>query len=134
MAIDLFANFERTSNSSIFYRTVNFGSYPILLRLMDLDSPETTYSSTLCAEYSLNGGAYNLMPTSGGKFQDYLLFNCQVPALCSISARLKRIADNSIVTTFDIGCKFINKFPIANFAAYPKYVPYFNSFISSTYL
>lgn len=124
MAIDLFANFERTNNSSIFYRKTGYGSYPVLIRLMDLDNPEITYTSTLSAEYSINGGTYKPLSPLGNMFQDYILFNSQVPSLCSISARLKNATSQIVINTYNISCKFITGFPNANFVIYPKHVPY----------
>ena len=67
MALDLYVNFERHSNSSTFYRTVlsspdplNFISTPITLRVID---PELSENAGVVydAEYSFNDGQFEQM-------------------------------------------------------------------------
>ena len=54
MALDFFVNFERTSNSSIFYREASTKPFEAVLLLADLDNTSVKLSDNYEAWYYIN--------------------------------------------------------------------------------
>ena len=125
MALDLYANFERTENSSIFYRLTSPAPYNISLKLLDTEiTPQDNITPNIIAEYSLNGGTPYLMRTKCSSFVQNLTFNSTFPSLCTISITIKDSKTLVSDRTYTMQVRFVSAFPVANFAVFPTNIPY----------
>ena len=114
MALDLFVNFERSSNSSLFYRVTSASSSTFTVKLSDLTLPGEDLSTTYFAQSSLNNG-----PFSDFNFDGSVDFNTTSPCVCSISVNVS--AGNEFFDSYSLSGVFLQRLPSANFIAYPRY-------------
>lgn len=127
MALDLFVNYERTENSSVFYRLTSVSPFTHSFRLSDLTAPlSANYSTIYVAQSSLNAGPFlNLSTNSNGWFvSPSLQWNVTTPCVCSISVSLSSISPSKFIKTFTLSGVFVNQIPAADFVAYPEYIVY----------
>jgi hypothetical protein len=121
MALDLFANFERASNSSSFYRTVSAVPFTISLKLSDLELPDEDLGTLYYAESSINGGPYSeFFAGIDGTFQTGLEFECSAACISSISVTISAAAN--LIGEFVLSAIFVDQLPVADFVAYPSSV------------
>jgi hypothetical protein len=134
MALELFANFERTSNSSIFYRAVSSTPYffPVTFQLNDLaDSSFFTTSANYLAAYSFNQQPYIQFTTSFTLASTFRVPS--LPSTYSFAVRVSSASTKQLLSTFEISAAFVSSFLSAsNFVAYPS--GYFIDAYTRTYL
>lgn len=122
MALELFANFERTSNSPIFYRVANTTPffYPITFQLNDLaDNFFSTTSASFSAAYSFNQQPYIPFTTSFTLASTFRVPS--VPNTYSFAVRVSSATTKQLLSTFEISAAFVSSFLSAsNFVAYPS--------------
>jgi len=118
MALDLFVNFERQSNNSLFYRETSTDNYTVFIKLSDqsLDNFVQLATANFIAECGLNNDFkvnYDfLQPLSA-------IFVRNVPCISSIQVSVSSI-DGTLLQTFEMSAKFVDQFPTADFIAYPS--------------
>ena len=129
MALELFANFERTSNGEIFYRKTSTSPYTVTAYLSDVLISNLNYPSFFSAEISLNGGSYAPFPTVGNNFQTNFSFDCNTECLCSISVNVFSLVNGAPLPyrSYSLSASFVDLLPTAEFILYPKYQPFFNT-------
>lgn len=122
MALDLFANFERTRNSSVFYRLTSGSPYTVSIKLSDLQEPDENYSISYKAQSAINNGPFSDFSVDGnGYFITSIQWDVSTPCVCSISVSLSTIL-NEYLDTFSVSGIFLSSIPTANFIAYPTNV------------
>ena len=123
MALDLFANNERNSNNTVFYRTVSPSPYTVTLRLSDQSLPNQNFGSTYFVEYttSANRTRRELTPTNG-----FFILSESVsrsaPTTYSWNFNVSNLEDKMFVGSFNLSCVFVASLPYANFLAFPSLV------------
>lgn len=126
MALQLFANFERTGESNIFYRDVSNVPFQCIVRLQDA---EATYNQQLdlnksfFARFSLDNGQtfteFNLL--TGLHLELSRSFVRTYP----LEVYLYSVDDINLISPiqiFSLSAAFINQLPITRFIAYPGLV------------
>jgi hypothetical protein len=128
MALELFANFERTGtgNNNIFYRPTTELPFQCILRLLDESSSLTdqvNLANNFYARYSLNYGQttthFDLVTGVELRLQR------SFPRIYPITVYLYSLDDFQLqnpVTTYTLSAAFIRTIPKANFLAYPGLV------------
>jgi hypothetical protein len=118
MALDLFVNFERQSNNSVFYREVSSVDYTASVKLSDQELSNFVSQATAnyIAEYSINNSSRNSYSFVSG-FD--VSFSRQVPTISSVDVYLSA-NDGFDLGQFSLSAVFLSNFPIANFIAYPS--------------
>jgi hypothetical protein len=117
MALDLFVNFERSSNNKLFYRLTSSTSTTFTVKLSDLEEPNLDLSELYTAKLSLNEG-----PLIAFNFNESIQFDTSSPCVCSINIQLYNL-ENELTDVFDLSGVFLNEFPSVDFVAYPdKYI------------
>jgi len=116
MALDLFANYERSSNSSLFYRAVSATPHDVIFKLGDVENPELDLIEVYQAEYSINGGSRQPMID---------LQSCQriarsTPTNFTFTAFVSTINPLSSIGSFTLTGKYISSLPQADFVIYPS--------------
>jgi hypothetical protein len=96
MALDLFANFERASNSSLFYRTTGTNPTTFVYKLSDLSAPNLEIDRYYLAQYSLNGGALSSFPIFNNSYTLSATFNTTYPTVCSFYAQVTSILTDDV--------------------------------------
>jgi hypothetical protein len=121
MALDLFANFERASNSSLFYRTTGTNPTTFVYKLSDLSAPNLEIDRYYLAQYSLNGGALSSFPVSNDSYALSANFNTTYPTICSFFAQVTSVL-TKVIHTFELSAIFVREFPqiTSDFIAYPS--------------
>lgn len=120
MAIDLFVNFERYSNNSLFYRVTSASPSTFTVKLSDEASTNSNLDALYYVEYSLNGQAYTQFQSNfTGEFIMPLVFNTTRPCVCSIAVGLTSI-DSRRTSNFAMQGKFVSRLPSIDFIAYPS--------------
>jgi hypothetical protein len=117
MALDLFANFERASNNSLFYRSVSSVPHEVLFRLVEGERYGVDLIDSYQAEYSLNGSARAPMID----LQSCQLFNRQTPATYSFVVYVSSLDPLQYVGSYTLAAKYVSSLPEANFVVYPTY-------------
>ena len=119
MALDLFANFERSSNSSLFYRVTSTSS-TFTVKLSDLSLPGQDLGTLYYAQSSLNDGPFSeFVADINGIFSSSLTFDTSSPCVCSISVNVSSI-EGVPYNSFSLSGIFVDRFPIVDFIAYPS--------------
>lgn len=121
MALDLFANFERRSNNSLFYRksSKTLPTQTFVIKLSDLALPNEDLYSLYNVQYSINQTPFvNFLPDDNGFFQLNWTINSSVPCLCSIVVSVS--TENIPLHYFDLSAKFIPDYIYIDFIAYPS--------------
>ena len=125
MALDLFANFERASNSSLFYRLTSASPYTVSIKLSDV----LLLNEQLGTQYYVTSSINNAAPTRffasnvDYTFQTSNNFNCTTPCVCSITVGVSSASpDFDPIVTFQLSAVFVADIPTANFIAYPSAV------------
>lgn len=120
MAIDLFVNFERYSNNSLFYRATSSSPYTLTVKLSDKLSTDKNLDALYYVEYSVNSlSQTQLLANTEGEFILPLVFSTQRPCVCSISVSLTSI-DTREASNFTMRAKFLSSMPTIDFVAYPS--------------
>jgi len=120
MAIDLFVNFERYSNNSLFYRVTASSPSTYTVRLKDDENVDESLNSLYRAEYSLDSTSYINFPVDDdGNYTVPVVFNTARPCVCSVSIRLTSV-DTRNITTLQMRGKFLKSLPSIDFIAYPS--------------
>lgn len=133
MALDLFANYERTENSSLFYRVTSLAPYTITFRLSDLIATNQDLDSVYFCQSSLNNGPFSqFVGDLGGRFQTSINVNCTTPCVCSFSVQVSSLPNNNFLRNFQISAVFVSQIPQANFILYPHSIVYYDEPTNST--
>ena len=116
MALDLFANYERASNISLFYRAVSSTPHDVIFKLGDLENIDTDLIEVYQAEYSINNGSRQPMID---------LQSCQriartTPTTFTFTAYVSTINPLSSIGSFTLTGKYISSLPQADFVIYPS--------------
>lgn len=121
MSLDLFANFERASNSSLFYRTTGTGISTFVFKLSDLSAPNLEIERYYLAQCSLNNGPLSSFPVSNDNYTTSFNFDTTYPTICSFFAQVTSVLTDDI-HTFQLSAIFVKEFPQINteFIAYPS--------------
>ena len=121
MSLELFVNFERESNNSLFYRPVSAAPFAATIRLLGNNSDDVTLSRHFIAKYSI--GDFR----SPGTLQDFDLDYGTTVSLprnfartYSIQVHLSAIDDPDYTKTYSLSAKFLDKIPVVTFTAYPS--------------
>ena len=118
MALDLFVNFERSSNSSMFYRVTSVAPVTFTVKLSDLTMSDENPSSLYYAESALNNGTFSAFIFNGS-----IEFDTISPCICSISVNVSSIETNELINGFVLSGVFLSSIPAVDFVAYPdKYI------------
>lgn len=119
MALDLFVNYERSSNNSLFYRVTSTSPYTITLKLSDLESPTDKIGDRYDAKLSINNGpVLQMVPTSSGDLITQIPLDTRVPCVCAFTTYL--YIGSEITKTFTISGAFLSYIPAIDFIAYPN--------------
>ena len=120
MALDLFVNYERSSNSNIFYRTVSAPA-TFTVKLSDKENSNVDLSLAYYAEISINNDTYTPFTANGsGWFITDLTFDTTTPCICSVSVLVSSVATNDFIHAFSLSGNFLNNIPAIDFIAYPE--------------
>lgn len=126
MALDLFANYERLSNNSTFYRELASEPYTFSCKLSDLDADEdypAYLNQHFVAKYSINNSltlnSFDLLSGENVEFQ------ANSPSVSSISVflydRNTETFDTSVsLETYKLSAVFVKTLPKADFILYPE--------------
>ena len=123
MALDLFANYERSSNSSEIYRLTSPSPYTVSIKLSDLSLPDEQLGNFYYAASSINNEPFKeFKPSLVRKtFETLATFNCATPCICSITVAVSTANPNFVpVSTYTLSAKFVDNIPTATFVAYPS--------------
>lgn len=125
MALDLFANFERSSNSSLFYRLTSASLYTVSIKLSDLSLLNEELGTRYYATSSINNGTpEQFIPNNVNyTFQTLQDFDCTTPCVCSITVSVSTASpDFEPVTELHLSAVFVETIPTADFIVYPSSV------------
>ena len=128
--LDLFANFERTSNDTLFYREISAIPHSILFKVVDLDSPESNLIEYYQAEYSINNSSVRYPMIDLQTCQHFLRV---APCLSSVTVYVSALDDltpirnfatnaTSLTAEYSLSAKYIQPINQADFISYPTYV------------
>ena len=132
MALDLFANFERSSNDTFFYRPVSADPYTLTIKLSDALVPDENLSSVYYVQSSINGGQFEPFgSTINGEFITAVQFDRTVPSVSSISVAVSSLDTGNELNVFVLSAVFVSEIPTAEFIAYPTDVVYVNGGVST---
>ena len=122
MALDLYVNFERYSNSSTFYRTalssLDFIPTSITLKVVD---PELSENAGVVydAEYSFNSGQFEQMDINNyGEIVQNFEFDTSSPCICAI--KVKVYQGTTVAATFEMFGVYLSAIPSVDFIVYPE--------------
>ncbi len=119
MALDLFVNYERSSNNSLFYRVTSTSPYTVTLKLSDLESPTDKIGTRYDAKLSINNGpVIQLVPTLSGDLITEIPLDTRVPCVCAFTTYLYIGSD--VTNTFTVSGMFLSYLPTVDFIAYPS--------------
>jgi len=121
MALDLFANFERSSNSSLFYRVTSSSPSTFTIKLSDLLLPDEDLSTLYYVESALNDGSFSEFVPTVGIFTSDLTFDTTSPCICSVSINISAANTMEPFGSFTLSGAFVPSFLSADFIAYPSY-------------
>lgn len=116
MALDLFVNFERSSNSSLFYRVTSSSPSTFTIKLSDLLLPDQHLSTTYYVESAVNSGSFSKFNPTNGLFISEVTFDTQSPCVCSINLNVSAAGS---FKAFALSGVFVQSFPAVDFIAYP---------------
>lgn len=120
MALDLFVNFERHSNSSLFYRVTSATSRTFTIKLSDQDLPNQNLYELYNATYSINGREpVAFVPDTNGFYVLPQTFITSFPCVCSIVVDVTNAETLEPVKTFNMSAVIVRHFPSVDFVAYP---------------
>lgn len=121
MALDLFVNFERHTNSSIFYRTIA-PTYSVSIKLSDITTPDKDLVlDGINATIGFNNNTpVDFVPDSFGRFITNEIFNSVVPVISTINVQVS--SNEFEFRNFQMSAAFVNSFPNADFIVFPKFV------------
>ena len=115
MSLLLFANYENTRNSSIFYRLTSNTPYTFTLKLSETDS---TISNSYIAEYSIDDDSNRIL------FSDdltaFISLTAATPHVRTISVTAFNDQDFTLTSILNLSAVFVTKFLSANYIAYPQ--------------
>lgn len=122
MALDLFLNYERQSNNSLFFREVSAATYTVSIKLSDQSVADFSGYATrnYKAEYSINNARRNPYKFSTGAVA---FFNRSVPCVSSVQVYLSSV-NGAFLQKYELSAAFVSQIPKADFIAYPT--SYFN--------
>ena len=114
MALDLFVNFERYSNSSLFYRVTSDSLPTFTVKLSDLSTPDADLSLAFFAQSALNDGNF-----ADFNFNGAVTFDTSSPCVCSISVSVST-TENVLFSVFSLSGVFVGSLLSSDFVAYPN--------------
>ena len=114
MALDLFVNFERYSNNSLFYRVTSDSLPTFTVKLSDLTVPDVDLSLGYFAQSALNDGDF-----ADFNFNGAVTFDTSSPCVCSISVSVSSLP-NLLLSEFSLSGVFVSSLLSSNFIAYPS--------------
>ncbi len=115
MALDLFANYERSSNNTLFYRAVSSVPHDVIFKLVDQENPELKLIDWYQAEFSINNSARRPMID----LQTCQQFQRTAECLSSITVFVSSLNPIEYYGTFTLSAQYVSSFPSADFVAYP---------------
>lgn len=121
MALDLYVNSERYSNSPIFYRITDplVTSTPFTVSVVDLEATEPL-GMEYDAEYSINGKPFQQMDIDNyGQISALVNFDTSFISICSIRVKVYK-GQNNIVKDLTMQGIFLSSFPSVDFHLYPS--------------
>jgi hypothetical protein len=121
MALDLFVNFERSENGSLFYRLTG-DNLTFSIKLSDIARPEEVDDTFYYAESSLNGAPFTEFNSNAG---GYFIGQFSLPSaqgVNTISVKVSSATTNQLVNSFTMSAVILSGYPIANFIALPSLV------------
>ena len=118
MALDLFVNFERSSNSSLFYRLTG-DNLTFSLKLSDLAQPDTINDTFYYVESSLNGASFSEFFADGGGYFNGMFSLPATQGIHSVSVKISSVATNQLVNSFALSAVILSAYPVADFVAFP---------------
>ena len=120
MALDLFVNYERSTNSNIFYRPAS-ALTTFAVKLSNRETVDAKLNLTYYAEISINNGAYTTFVADGNEhFKTSLTFDTTTPCVCSVSVSVSSVATKELVNFFSLSGVFLADIPVVDFIAYPE--------------
>ena len=127
MALDLFANFERSSNNTVFYRLTSDGSgspriYSVSIKLSDMEVPDVDLGSQYYVLYSLNSETPVEFPSPDGFFVTNLDIDTSSPCVCSVDVTVYQEDQTTLVNGFTLSAVILSSYPTAEIIAYPQTV------------
>lgn len=136
MALDLFANFERSSNGNVFYRNTSTSPFSVTVYLSDANISGFNYASIYEARISLNGAPLSPFPVSGGVFRTNYNFvrNVESTYVINVEVVSTIASPPTVVGNYVLSAVFLDDIPIANFNLYPKYQPEIDPFTGNPIL
>lgn len=119
MALDLYINYERTSNSSVFYRLTSTSLYTFNIKLSDQTIPNGDFSFYY-VEYSVNNSVpTRWVPDENGFFIKQQQITVSHPCVSSVQVYISG-ADLFPVGSYQLSGVFVPRFPQINYIAYPS--------------
>lgn len=115
MSLELFANYERTSNNTRFYRLVSSTPHDIIFRLFDAENPNRNLIEEYQAEFSINGSARQPMIDLRTCQQFIRTTEC----LSSITVFVSSLNPTEYYKAYTLNASYVSSFPNANFVVYP---------------
>jgi hypothetical protein len=119
MSLDLFVNFERCNNNSVFYRLISAVPYSATARISSDSFELSALPNYFTAKYTINN-----VPSSLADFDlnsgVSLSFDRRYAGTHSIQVYLSAKNDPTDVTGYSMSVKFLDSFPTATFVAYPS--------------
>lgn len=117
MSLDLFANYERTSNNTLFYRSVSSVPHDVVFKLVDEDS-DVDLIELYQAEYSLNNSVTRHPMID---LQSCQQFARATPQTYSFTVYVSSLEPLQYVGSFTLSAKYVSILPEADFIVYPTY-------------
>lgn len=119
MALDLYFNFERSSNSSLFYRVTSSNPYTFNIKLSDELIPNGDLSEYY-VQYSFNNASpARWMPDENGFFTLQKSIVASYPCISSIVVYVSS-GENFPINTFQLSGAIVRHFPTIDYIAYPS--------------
>jgi len=115
MSLQLFANYENTSNSSVFYRLTSVTPYTFTLKLVDTNS---YVSNSYIVEYTTDTNSNRILFDKNLTAQ--VQVSAQVPGTHWFSITAYNDQDFTLYQTLSLSAVIVGSFLSANFIAYPQ--------------
>ena len=122
MALDLFVNYERSSNGKMFYRTASPGIATFSVAVLEATTLAQNIGTICDATISINNGPFINFRPQGQKLNTLVAFDTTTPCVCSIdvSVILGDCKNSPITHNFSISGIFLDSLPSVDFIGYPS--------------
>jgi hypothetical protein len=118
MSLDLFVNYERTSNSSLFYREISADPYTFILRLQDTNNPDVFLTDGYIAEYITSSDSNRVL--FDNELTATIKLTATTPCVHTISVTAYNDTNINLYEVLSMSAVFVSSFPTAKFVSYPK--------------